>query len=761
MSIIHTIATELNIDPTCVEATFALLDKGAALPFIARYRKDITQNLDNTKLRLLATRRLCLKELEAQRTYILDLLKTQEKLTPALEEAIVAAETKVFLEDLACPFRPKRHSKASLAKEAGLEPLAQTLYQDPTQCPQTLAENYINPEKGITELKKALEGARHILIEHFTEQAPLNEKLRQALWDNAYLKSTLIPGKEIAGNKYKDYFNFQEPFRKIPKSRALLLLRGKREGCLKLTLTHADPATLGFAEDIISQYFNIQPQSQAGPWLREVCHLAWYTHLFPKFEKEFMGQLRDHASVDAIDVFAKNLKNLLLSAPAGPKTTLGLDPGIYTGVKAAVVDPMGHLLDYQTLYPFAPLNDWQGSITALAKLAIQYKVELISIGKGMGTHEIDRLCSELIKRYPDLTLTKIIVQAAGASAYAGSAYAKEELPELDATLRGAVSIARRLQDPLKELVKIDPRSLGIQQSQQDVSAKNLAHALDQEVEACVHAVGVDVNTAAYPLLCRVSGINETIARNIIAHRIEHGKFATREDLKAVAGIDDTVFQQAAGFLYIHGGAEPLDHSRIHPEAYYIVQKILKFLHEPLSQVIGNTDLLRTLPLEQFVDETHGLFTLKDLIAELENPGQDPRPLFKTVTFKPGVEAIAHLKVGMILEGIVDNLTHFGAFVDIGVHQNGLLHVSQMKEESRGSLCNLIPGDIVTVRVIEINLEKRRIGLSLCLTEKPQRVVREKPIKTAPIAPFQKKSEAVKPMQNTIMADLLSSLKLKM
>lgn len=775
LSTAATIARELKAKVSQVDAAIRLLDEGATVPFIARYRKEATNGLDDTQLRLLAERLHYLRELSERRELILKTIREQELLTPELEQAILTADTKTRLEDLYLPYRPKRRTKALLAKEAGLEPLAMTLWQDPSTIPDTFAEQFINVEKGIENVQTALEGARQILMERFAEDANLIDELRQYLWQHSVLKSTGAKSKKPAANKFSDYFDYAEPIKKIPSHRALALFRGRRESAIQFSLTLPNDASYG--ETRIAAYFNIADQQRAADsWLMETVRSTWTTKLFSKLELELLSRLRELADEEAIRVFTSNLRDLLLAAPAGAHVTMGLDPGIRTGVKVVVVDATGKLLDYTAVFPLAPQNEWHQAIASLAKLAAKYQVSLISIGNGTGSRETERLVADMIKMYPDLSLAKVIVSEAGASVYSASELAANEFPDLDVTLRGAVSIARRLQDPLAELVKIEPKSIGVGQYQHDVNQPRLARSLEGVVEDCVNKVGVDINMASAALLTRVSGLNETLAKNLVQYRDEHGVFQNREQLKLVPRMGEKTFQQAAGFLRIMQGDNPLDASGVHPESYPIVERILHDKQMSITQAIGNHELLKTVNAEQYIDEQHGLPTICDILQELEKPGRDPRPEFKTVNFKEGIEEIGHLEIGMILDGVVSNVTNFGAFVDIGVHQDGLVHISAMTNRFITDPRAVVKaGDVITVKVVEVDKERRRIGLSMKLEdEKPQVVHKkvEKPVhvKTATSVktftktkkPEHAKKQPVvaekKSLFNTSMADALSKLK---
>lgn len=717
-----------------------------------------------------------IRELDERRAVVLQSIREQEKLTPELEKAILAADSKTRLEDLYLPYKPKRRTKAQIAREAGLEPLAQMLWQDPSQDPETHAQQYINAEVGIEDSKAALEGARQILMELFAEDAELINELREYLWNHGVLKSTGNNDKKGAGNKFADYFDYAEAIKKIPSHRALALFRGRRESVLQLALSLDDQE---YGEKRIASYFKITNENRpADCWLLETVRMTWKVKLFTKLELELFARLRESADEEAINVFTRNLRDLLLAAPAGPQVTIGLDPGIRTGVKVVVVDATGKLLDYTTVFPFAPQNEWHQAIAELAKLAAKHQVSLFSIGNGTGSRETERLVSDLIKMYPDLKLTKVMVSEAGASVYSASELAANEFPDLDVTLRGAVSIARRLQDPLAELVKIEPKSIGVGQYQHDVNQARLARSLDGVVEDCVNAVGVDVNTASVALLTRVSGLNETLAKNLVQYRDEHGAFSNREQLKNVARMGEKTFQQAAGFLRIMNGDNPLDASAVHPEAYPLVERILADQHVAIRQIIGNRELLQSVNAERYVSDEYGLPTIRDVLRELEKPGRDPRPEFKTASFKEGVEDISHLHEGMILEGVVSNVTNFGAFVDIGVHQDGLVHISAMTNRFISDPHAIVKaGDIVTVKVVEVDKERRRIGLSMRLTEEKAPVVQKKIAKQQPQSAKKAQSQAVKKKEtdkkseqnkkpfsakktvfNTAMADALAKLK---
>lgn len=720
MNISQKIATELAVKMQQVEVAIELLDGGATVPFISRYRKEVTGGLTDAELRQLEERLYYLREVEDRRQTILKSIREQDKLTPELEKAILETDSKATLEDLYLPFKPKRRTKAQIAKEAGLEPLAFALLQDPTQSPNELAVTYLNPEKTIHTIENALEGARHILMELFSEHAELLADLRQFVWEHASLKSEVVKGKETEGNKFSDYFNYQEPIKKIPSHRALALFRGQREECLLINLVLAEDSQLAcYAR--IQQCFHIQDKKRAADaWLLEVVQSTWRIKLRIKLELELLMQLREQAEIEAIKVFANNLKHLLMAAPAGSKVTIGLDPGLRTGVKVVVLDGTGKLLANTTIFPHAPRNEWDAAVATLAALCAKYKVELISIGNGTASRETDKLVADVKKRYPELHLTSIVVSEAGASVYSASELASQEFPNLDVSYRGAVSIARRLQDPLAELVKIDPKSIGIGQYQHDVNQVKLGRTLRAVMEDCVNAVGVDINTASAPLLACIAGLNENVAHNIISFRDANGAFRSRQQLKKVPRFGEKAFEQAAGFLRIQNGDNPLDNSAVHPEAYEVVERILKQQQKPLKEIIGNTGLLKKLKPADYMDNQFGLPTVMDILRELEKPGRDPRPEFKTATFKEGVENLEDLKPGMLLEGVITNVANFGAFVDIGVHQDGLVHVSLLADRFVKDPNEVVKvGDIVKVKVVEVDIQRKRIQLSMRLNDTSQ------------------------------------------
>mgnify|MGYP000853278886 CR=1 FL=1 len=722
-AIAEKIAEEIGCRPQQVLATASLLDEGATVPFVARYRKEVTGGLDDIQLRLLDERLSYLREMEDRRSSILASIEEQGKLTPELAAGIHAADTKQRLEDLYLPYKPKRRSKAQIAREAGLSPLAQALLADPRLSPEVEAGRYLNSEAGFADLKSVLDGARQILMEQFSEDAELLAELRAYLETHGCVKSTVIPGKESEAGKFQDYFAYSEAILAIPSHRALALFRGRNEGLLQLALV-LDSApddkagTPHPCEARIARRFGIVDQGRpADRWLAETVRWSWRIKVSLHLELELMSALRERAEAEAIRVFGANLHDLLLAAPAGKHATMGLDPGLRTGVKVAVVDATGKLLDTATIYPHEPRRDWDGSLHTLALLARRHQVDLISIGNGTASRETDRLVADLIRQQPDLRLSKVVVSEAGASVYSASEYASREFPELDVSLRGAVSIARRLQDPLAELVKIDPKSIGVGQYQHDVSQTRLARALNAVVEDCVNAVGVDVNTASIPLLTRVSGLTPTLATNIVAHRDRHGAFRNRQALREVSRLGEKTFELAAGFLRINESDNPLDRSAVHPEAYPLVERILADLGKGIRELIGDSRILKALTPEKYIDDRFGLPTVRDILRELEKPGRDPRPEFKTAAFREGIEAVKDLQPGMILEGVVTNVANFGAFVDIGVHQDGLVHISAIADRFVKDPRTVVKaGDVVRVKVIEVDLPRQRIALSMRLAD---------------------------------------------
>jgi uncharacterized protein len=729
LSIEQRIADELGVHPNQVAAAVQLLDGGATVPFIARYRKEATGNLDDTQLRTLEERLGYLRELEERRAAILQSIEEQGKLTPELRAEIASAETKQRLEDLYLPYKQKRRTKAQIAREAGLEPLADALFDDPTLSPETEAAKYVDADKQVADVKAALDGARQILMERFAEDAALLEKLRGYLNEHALIVSTVVEGKEEAGAKFRDWFDFREPLKSVPSHRALAMFRGRNEDVLRLNLRTEqelrDPPESSPCIAMIAGHVGIRDQGRAADkWLAETARWTWLVKLSLHFETELMGSLRERAEEEAIRVFARNLHDLLLAAPAGPKTVIGLDPGIRTGVKVAVVDATGKLLDTMTIYPHEPRRDWEVSLAALRQLAQKHHAGLIAIGNGTASRETDRLAGDLMKRHPELKLTKIVVSEAGASVYSASELAAREFPDLDVSLRGAVSIARRLQDPLAELVKIDPKSIGVGQYQHDVNQGRLAKGLDAVVEDCVNSVGVDVNTASAALLARISGLNTTLAANIVSYRDTNGAFPSRTALLKVPRLGDKTFEQAAGFLRINGGENPLDASAVHPEAYPVVERILADIKKGVKEVIGDGRLVRSLNAEKYTNERFGLPTVQDILKELEKPGRDPRPEFKAATFREGIEDLKDLEPGMQLEGVITNVTNFGAFVDIGVHQDGLVHISALSNTYVKDPHTVVKaGDVVKVKVLEVDIPRKRIALTMKLNEQVQQNVK--------------------------------------
>ncbi len=716
MDIIQKIADELAVKLQQVTATVTLLDEGATVPFIARYRKEITGGLDDSQLRLLNERLNYLRELNERRTRILESITTQGKLTPSLEQSIKSAETKTRLEDLYLPYKPKRRTKAQIAREAGLEPLADAILENRNCNPEQLANAYINPEQAIKDSSTALDGARQIIMERIAEDAELLSTLRTRIWQKGIIHATVVKDKEHEARKFKDYFDYQEAINKIPSHRALALFRGRNESLLNVNLLPGidEQVEHQLCTQIVAQQLHITDTTKAADaWLAETARFAWKVKLFTRIDLDLKQQLREAAEKEAIQVFANNLKDLLLAAPAGAKTTLGLDPGIRTGVKVAVVDPTGKLLATETIYPHAPRNQWDASIATLTQLIAQHHVDLVSIGNGTGSRETDQLVADLMKQHPTLKFNKITVSEAGASVYSASELASQEFPNIDVSLRGAISIARRLQDPLAELVKIDPKAIGVGQYQHDVNQIQLAKGLDAVVEDCVNSVGVDVNTASVALLKQVSGLSSTISHNIVALREEQGAFSNRKQLKKVPRLGAKAYEQAAGFLRIMQGDNPLDASSVHPEAYPVVQDIVKKIGTPIEQLIGKSPLLRNLKATDYTNEKFGLPTVLDILQELEKPGRDPRPEFKSVAFKAGIEKITDLKEGMQLEGVVTNVANFGAFIDIGVHQDGLVHISHLSDVFIKDPRDVVKtGDAVKVKVIEIDITRQRIALSM-------------------------------------------------
>ncbi|MDW5415203.1 Tex family protein [Iodobacter sp. CM08] len=723
-SIHQRIASEIACRPAQVAAAVQLLDDGATVPFISRYRKEVTGGLDDTQLRNLEVRLSYLRELEERRSAIISNITEQGKLSPELNIQLLSADNKQRLEDLYLPFKQKRRSKALIAREAGLAPLAEQLLANPNLNPEHAASTFLNAD--ITDTKAALEGARAILIESFSEDAELIAKLRSHLHSQASSKTTVIEGKQEEGAKFTDYFDYHEKISAMPSHRILAILRGRNEGILQLSVLlpeELEAASLRNAppnscEMRIAERFGVQNLGRpADKWLNDTVRQSWRTKIFTSLEAELLSQLREQADIEAIKVFASNMKDLLLAAPAGPKVTIGLDPGLRTGVKVAVVDRTGKLLDIATIYPHEPRKAWNESLATLAALAKKHRVELISIGNGTASRETDKLAIELIKLLPELAMQKLVVSEAGASVYSASELAAKEFPELDVSIRGAVSIARRLQDPLAELVKIDPKAIGVGQYQHDVNQNELARMLDTVIEDCVNAVGVDVNSASVPLLTRVSGLTATMAANIVSYRDQHGAFAERKALLKVPRIGDKSFELAAGFLRVMVGSNPLDASAVHPEAYPLVEKIIAKVGKNIGQIIGDSTLLKSLNPNELADAQFGVPTIEDILSELEKPGRDPRPEFKTASFAEGVEKISDLKLEMVLEGVVTNVTNFGAFVDIGVHQDGLVHISALANRFIKDPREVVKtGDVVKVKVLEIDVPRKRIALTMRLTD---------------------------------------------
>jgi uncharacterized protein len=709
------IARELSVGVEQVAAVVDLLGEGSTVPFIARYRKERTGGLDDTQLRKLEERLDYLRELETRRVAVTKSIEEQGKMTPDLARAIASADTKVSLEDIYAPYKQKRRTKAQIAREAGLEPLIDLILKNPALAPDVEGAKFVDAEKGVADAKAALDGARAILIERISEDAPLVGSLREWMWGDGIVRSKLVKGKEAEGAKFSDYFDFRQKIRDVPSHRALALLRGRNEGILDLELDVDAPEGQPHpAEGKVRVAFGIQDKARpADKWLGEGVRLAWKARLHIGLVVDLLSRSKDNADSEAISVFSKNLKDLLLAAPAGPRVTMGIDPGIRTGCKIAVVDATGKLVDTATIYPHEPKNDWQGSLATIAALAMKHKVEIAAIGNGTAGRETEKLVGELMAKMPQLKLTKVLVSEAGASIYSASELAAKEFPSLDVTLRGAVSIARRLQDPLAELVKIEAKAIGVGQYQHDVDQAGLARSLEAVVEDCVNSVGVDVNMASPPLLARVSGLNKTLADNIVAFRDENGAFKSRASLKKVPRLGPKAFEQAAGFLRIHNAKNPLDGSSVHPEAYSLVEKIAETTGRPVKSMIGDREFLKSLKPAQFADSQFGVPTVTDILSELEKPGRDPRPEFKTAVFQDGVEKISDLKPGMRLEGVVTNVTNFGAFVDVGVHQDGLVHISEMADRFVKDPREVVKaGDIVQVRVKEVDAPRKRIALTM-------------------------------------------------
>ena len=750
------IADEIGARTQQVAAAVALLDEGATVPFISRYRKEATDGLDDTQLRLLEERLAYLRELEDRRIAVIAAISEQGKLTPELETAIGNAESKQRLEDLYLTYKQKRRTKAQIAREAGLLPLAEALLGNAMLTPETEAASYINEQ--VPDVKSALEGARQILMERFSEDALLLGRLREELQTRGVLVATVVAGQEEAGAKFRDYFAYSEAIKDIPSHRALALFRGRNEDMLRLALKMPEelqePAQTSSCQLRVASHFGLKDAGRpADRWLMETARWAWMVKISLHLELDLMGALRERAEEEAIRVFARNLHDLLLAAPAGRHTTLGLDPGLRTGVKVAVVDATGKLLDTCAIFPHEPRRDWAGSLRSLAALAKKHSVDLISIGNGTASRETDKLAAELIALHPELKMSKIVVSEAGASVYSASELAAKEFPELDVTLRGAVSIARRLQDPLAELVKIDPKSIGVGQYQHDLSQTRLARSLDAVVEDCVNAVGVDLNTASVPLLARISGLSTTMAANIVAHRDANGPFTSRAALKKVPRLGEKTFEQAAGFLRVSLGDNPLDASSVHPEAYPLVFRILADIKKDIREVIGDSKLLKSLDANKYIDEKFGLPTVRDILKELEKPGRDPRPEFKSASFREGVESLKDLTPGMLLEGVITNVANFGAFVDIGVHQDGLVHISALSDRYVKDPHEVVKtGDVVKVKVLEVDEQRKRIALTMRLADELPSDRRVLPVRATPA----RTEKAQKP--SGAMADAFAKLR---
>ncbi|MFZ3420205.1 Tex family protein [Vibrio harveyi] len=735
-AICRMIAQELNVRPEQVNAAVTLIDDGNTVPFIARYRKEVTGGLDDTQLRTLDSRLSYLRELDDRRQTILKSIQEQGKLTPELEQEITQADSKTRLEDLYLPYKPKRRTKGQIAIEAGLEPLADQLWNHPQTEPESEASKYLDADKGVADTKAALDGARAIIMERIAEDANLLEKVRGHLNRNAEMGARVVEGKEQEGEKFKDYFNHNEPLSKVPSHRALAMLRGRNEGFLTLAM-NADPeqeegARQSYCETIIADHYGVTLSSApADTWRKQVISWAWRIKVSMHMETELMGAMKERAEIEAIEVFATNLKDLLMAAPAGPRATLGLDPGLRTGSKIAIVDPTGKVLATETIYPHPPQKQYDKSAQIVDQLVRKYNVDLIAIGNGTASRETDSFVADVIKR-GNLKVQKIIVSEAGASVYSASELAAKEFPNMDVSLRGAVSIARRLQDPLAELVKIDPKSIGVGQYQHDVSQSMLAKRLDAIVEDCVNAVGVDVNTASAALLTRVAGLSSTIAQNIVDFRDENGRFEARTTLKKVPRLGPKAFEQCAGFLRIMDGKNPLDASAVHPEAYPVVKAISEKNNKDIKALIGDSSFLKGLHAVDYTDDNFGVPTITDIIKELDKPGRDPRPEFKTATFAEGVNSVSDLEPGMILEGVVSNVANFGAFVDIGVHQDGLVHISALTDRFVSDPREVVKaGDIVKVKVMEVDVQRKRIGLSMRMNDEPGQDKRSQRSSAAP------------------------------
>jgi len=768
LSIPQRIAEELSVKESQVDSAIDLLDEGATVPFISRYRKEVTGGLDDGQLRTLEDRLRYLRELDDRRGTILKSIDEQNKLTPDLKKSILQAETKNRLEDLYLPYKQKRRTKAQIAREAGLEPLATSLLENQQLNPEQEAKSYIN--KDVPDVKAALDGSRQILMEQFAEDADLLQKLREYLWLNGFIESRVVEGKESEGEKFADYFEYDEAINKIPSHRALALFRGRNESVLQMNLKVANEdelvsQSLGHpCEQIIAAHFKLENTGKAADkWLHDTVRWAWKIKIFTHLDIELKMKLKEAAEREAINVFASNLNDLLLAAPAGPKAVLGLDPGFRTGVKIAVVDETGKYLDQAVIYPHVPKKQWDQSIELIAAMSKKHNVKLLSIGNGTASRETDRLAKEVIKKHPELGLNSIVVSEAGASVYSASEFAAKEFPDLDVTIRGAVSIARRLQDPLAELVKIEPKAIGVGQYQHDVSQIQLARSLDAVVEDCVNAVGVDINRASAPLLTQVSGLNQTIAENIVEFRNQNGEFTNRKVLLSVPRLGPKAFEQAAGFLRIMDGDNPLDRSSVHPEAYPVVETISEKNNRNIQAVIGDVSFLKKLSANDYINDQFGLPTVTDIIKELEKPGRDPRPEFKTAEFKEGVEEVKDLKADMVLEGVVTNVTNFGAFVDIGVHQDGLVHISALSDTFIKDPRDVVKaGDVVKVKVMEIDINRKRIALTMRLDDDSRQqlgnIKKDRPGKKQQRNNTQtktKKNKASPEVTNSVMADALA------
>ena len=760
-SVSQRISEQLSIKESQVTAAVELIDEGATVPFIARYRKEVTGGLDDIQLRQLEDKLHYIRELDERRESILKNIDEQGKLTDELKKDILLAETKTTLEDLYLPYKKKRRTKAQIAREAGLEPLAAGLLEDATKDPEEFAAGFVDKDKGVEDIAAALDGARQILMEQFAEEASLLGALREYLWQGGIVVSSVVKGKEKEGEKFSDYYEYSEAIEKIPSHRALALFRGRNEGVLALNLKVANEDDLDKhpCELTIAKHFNLADQGRAADkWLLDTVRWAWKIKIFSHLDIELKMRLKELAEAEAINVFADNLRDLLLAAPAGAKATMGLDPGIRTGVKVAVVDTTGKLLDHATIYPHQPKNQWDQSIAVLAALCEKHRVSLISIGNGTASRETDKLVQDLIKAHSGLNVQKLVVSEAGASVYSASELASREFPDLDVSIRGAVSIARRLQDPLAELVKIEPKAIGVGQYQHDVSQLQLSKKLEAVIEDCVNAVGVNINMASAPLLTQVAGLSQTLAENIVSYRNQNGEFKNRNDLLNVPRMGPKAFEQCGGFLRVVGGDNPLDNSSVHPEAYPLVEKIMQHSERDIRSLIGDESYLRRLEPSLFTDESFGLPTVTDIIKELEKPGRDPRPEFKTAAFKDGVEEIKDLKADMVLEGVVTNVTNFGAFVDIGVHQDGLVHISMLANKFVKDPREVVKaGDVVKVKVLEVDAPRKRISLTMRLTDDSRDVKAANTTVKRDSRPAQKKNKkqsSANDSGNSAMADAL-------